>query len=386
MYGNALCIPLGPWSVGRLRPRSVALARWPAFLAMLLAAVMAMLIAGPANAAVDVRVEARPVSAPIQTFVTVTDASGNPVGGLGAADFTVLVDGVALATAPTFTLPPNQDVDQKVSIVFALDFSPSVTAVALTALQSSIMQFIADMRDGDYAAIVKFNAANPERATVVQPFTEISPAGRSALEGALMAPYPGTGSNITNLFEGVELSIEQFTSPLVTLPAGPKAVLLVSDGEENASQGINFEGLKTLANQAGVSIFTIGVGTVKTGTPLTIMTELARDTGGDYLPAPTDTEIADAYLSISTLLNNEYLLTFNSSISDCNSHNISVQVTGQATPGTSTFTRCTAAPPPPPPPATGGGGGGGGGGSTGLLELMLGLGLLGARRRLCRSN
>ncbi len=85
----------------------------------------AALFAGPARAGVALRVEATPISDPIQAFVTVTDATGAPVGGLGASDFTVTLDGTAVRQ-PGFTLPPTQDPSQKVSVVFVMDYSQSV--------------------------------------------------------------------------------------------------------------------------------------------------------------------------------------------------------------------------------------------------------------------
>jgi VWFA-related protein len=326
-----------------------------------------------AGAAVAVRVDARPVSEPIEVSVSVTDASGGPVSGLTASDFQLSVDGVAVAS-PTFSLPPAQDGTRKVSVVFAMDFSSSVRSVALEPMQDAVVAFINAMKPGDYAAIVKFNETNPEKVSVVKEFTEIdgpAGAGTSALVSAVMAPYDGTGSNV---LDGAALAVQQLASPPVTLPAGPKAVVLISDGRDNAST-TDVPTVVAAANAAGIPIFTIGVGNIAAGDNK--LSQLAAGTSGTYLAAPTDAEIADAYAQVSSLLNNEYLLTFQSSITDCGSHSLQVTVTGQDA-VTSSFTRCDAA---PPPPTVGGGGGGGGGGAIGLLELGAGIGLLTLVRR-----
>src|SRR5688500_18170504 len=75
----------------------------------------AWLAAAPAWAVVELRVEAQPISDPIQAFITVTDANGDPVTGLAAADFTVTLVGVPVVIQPAdLTLPPSQDPNQKV--------------------------------------------------------------------------------------------------------------------------------------------------------------------------------------------------------------------------------------------------------------------------------
>lgn len=348
------------------------LARTVSWVAMLfLGAVGA---ASTANAAVSVRVDARPVADPVEVFVSVTDSSGGPVGGLSAADFTLLVDGTAVAS-PNFSLPPAQGTS-RVSVVFAMDMSQTVQQNALEAMNAAVEDFIDSMQAGDYAAIVKFNNTNAQKASVVTGWTPIDDGGSgdSALKTGVSTPYLGSGSNI---LDGVALAIEQIRTPSVALPAGPKAVVLVSDGRDNAST-TNLTTVLGSANAGSVSVFTIGVGNVGG----TLLQDLAAGTGGQYLAAPSGDQIAQAYQQISNKLRNEYLLTFTSPITDCNSHSLQVSVTGQ-TPVTSSFSRCD---PPTGGGGDGGGGGGGGGGALGLFEIFAGLTLVavahcGLRRR-----
>ena len=320
-----------------MRARAGQLTAWLYGLMLLAAAFFA----GPASAAVDLRVESRPISDPIQAYVTVTDSAGNPVGGLTAGSFTVTLDGTALPIAPDFSLPPSENPATNVSVVFVMDYSASLNATALAAMEGAVVDFINSMNPGDYAAIVKFNLANPAGASIVQPFTPVDgAAGTDLLVNAAMLPYPGSAANSSNLYDGINVALDHFVSPPagVTLPTGPRAVVVISDGLDNAS--INTQSfVLDKASSLGIPLFTIAVGTPGT-TGSNVMNALAARTGGNYISAPSPAEVTDAYVTISSRLDNGYLLSFVSSITDCNQHTLSVTVAGQTT--ETQFTRCDA--------------------------------------------
>ena len=342
------------------------------------AAVLAILAAvfspGLVQAEVIVRVESRPVSSPIKVNVTVTDGTG-PVGGLSVDKFTVTLDGNPITFAPAdFSLPPAQNPLRNISVVFAMDFSPSTADPAIRkAMQDAVIAFINSMTLGDYAAIVKFNG--DRGASVVQTFTLIDGAvGTNALVSAVMAPYDG---NYTNLFDGVVVALNQF-SPSVMLPNGPKAVVLLSDGLDNKSVATLNSAIDA-AGISGIPVFSIALPNALAAGQ-NALTALAARTAGTYTPTTDTAGVTAAYGTIASLFNNGYLLTFQSAITDCSVHTVLVKVTGQdPAAGTATqFTRCDVAVTPPPPvtpPSSGGGG------AFGVTELLAGLLALGARRR-----
>ena len=167
----------------------------------------AAFFSGPAKAAVDLRVESRPISGPIDAYVTVTDGSGNPVSGLTGANFTIKLDGQPITIQPSdFSLPPSENPVRNVSVVFVMDYSPSTQGDPRAAMEQAVVNFINSMYPGDYAAIVKFNRTNPARASVVQPFTLIDwAAGSSMLLSAATAPYPGDFSNV---YDAVNVALD----------------------------------------------------------------------------------------------------------------------------------------------------------------------------------
>ncbi len=106
---------------------------------------------------VEVRVEGRPASAPIQVYVRVSNG-GIPITNLTFTDFDVAVDGVAeVLTGNQFTQPQAVDPNQNVSVVFVMDYTSSVTNQFLAEMQTAVINFITAMEPGDMAAIIKFN-------------------------------------------------------------------------------------------------------------------------------------------------------------------------------------------------------------------------------------
>src|SRR5262245_5413959 len=86
-----------------------------------------LLLTAPAFGAVELRVEGRPASGPIEAYVKVTDVNGDPIPLLDENDFTILIDGQAITIASDdIHLPPALDPDQRLSVVFAMDYSASV--------------------------------------------------------------------------------------------------------------------------------------------------------------------------------------------------------------------------------------------------------------------
>ena len=117
------------------------------------------------------------------------------------------MDGVTV-TAPAVSQPPSQDPSQHVSVVFAMDYSPSVVDTHVTVMRQAVIDFINAMKVGDYAAIVKFNVTNPNGASVVLPFTRIDgAAGTQALIAAVNADYPGTRIQHLRWRHGVRRSL-----------------------------------------------------------------------------------------------------------------------------------------------------------------------------------
>ncbi len=292
--------------------------------------LLASLAAGSAQAAVNVRVEGRPPSAPIQAFVRVTDGGGLPITNLAFTDFAIAIDGVPEVLTGSQFNQPQEVSNQSVSVVFVMDYTSSVTDQFLPEMQAAVTDFINAMEIGDRAAIVKFNTDSG--AQVIQPFTEIDGGANQLLVDAVAAPFPGNGSNI---LDGANLGVQQFAG--VSLPEGPKAVILVTDGRDFDSNNSQDQ-VVAAASSASIPIFTIGLGNPEQ-IGFDLLNGLADETGGEFFDATDggNVDIAAAYESVRLLLTGEYLIEIPNAIADCATHQLQVTVQGETV--TVPFTR-----------------------------------------------
>jgi VWFA-related protein len=353
----------GPW--GHFAGLTLSL------LVLFLTAVLTL----PAHAGVSLRI-AEPISDPVTIRAEVTDENDNPVTNLTANDFQVTVDGNEITSGITFSQPALDDPSQRVSVVFVMDYSRSIVPTFEPAMVQATQNFIDAMQVGDFAGIVKFRGSGNSSLT---PLREIrDDTVRTELKTKAAEDPLLLGE--TALLDAVEDALEAFEATLGTLPPGPKAIILVSDGVDNDST-TNRAQLADLANKLGLAIFSVGVGSVTDTVPNRdppqtgedILQSLADITGGTYqLAPPDDTGIQQIYTDVSESLLNGYVLEFDYGIAACQSYNVQVAAVTHGEGEQTVAASC-------PPPLTSDGGGGG---AFGPLGLIAGLSLLALRRRL----
>ena len=319
------------------------------------------------HAALNVRVVANVApldTTPIEAYVTVTDANGDPVTDLTADNFSILEDGAA-QSSPTVTLPPSAPGSTAVTLAFVMDYSSS-TRGSVTEMEAAVESLITNqMQADDFGAVVKFNSE-------VTMFPSTFTSNKTNLITAVNEPYVPTVSG-SRMYDALIRAFNRINTAAGTLPEGPRAVILLSDGRDNASNNTIDDVLAQIeSNPTPIPVFTIGFGN-KINTA--VLNEIADASNGQSYTAADETELQDIYETIADQLQNEYVLSYSSSITDCSVHTLEVRVdTPTAQTETVNFRRCT--------PASSGGGGGGGG-TIGLLDcvILLGLGALVISRR-----
>ena len=201
--------------------------------------------------------------------VTVLDQRGEPVPGLGPRDFLIREDGL-----PRKVSVFGSSADQPVRVAFLLDVSGSMELLGkIDRAKEAIRLFAGTLLPEDEVALLIFADGQvvvklgftSDRGALHRVLDGIEAYGRTALHDALAeAPF-----------------LLSATEP------GRKALVIVTDGVDNASIVTNAEAIQ-IARSAPVPIFAIGLADL----PLELRTE-ARPAGGPRSLFETLTEFTD---------------------------------------------------------------------------------------------
>ncbi len=232
----------------------------------------------------------------------VVDVNGRPVRNLERDAFELLVDGesVPIESFETGNTPAT--------LFFLQDLSGSMALVDKLAWSRRIVDFFLDRAQaGDQFALITF--AGREVETVV-PLT----ADRNLLRSAVR-DWRGYGT--TALHDAVGL----LPDLVVEQPSSRRAVLLVSDGFDNASDLSAVEA-RARIRESELPVYVIGL---DTGSPYEIdadgdklyryadvMNLLAHLTGGSYYSASDADQLDTAAAAILQELRHQYILGFSS--------------------------------------------------------------------------
>ena len=310
---------------------------------MLVLLVAVQLLAATASADVNPRVEARPITGPIEAFVRVT-ANAKAVTGLEPGDFSLAVDGVRVSRF-AFRLPPDQDPAQHLSIVLVLADGRAV---------ESAIPAVARLPEGSFVAIVRarYETGDPTPWLQLHSFTRVDrkTGSHSLAEFLQLSIYDLAilryGSRTPHL-DFLAAGLDQLEAPGIILPRGPKAIVLVGNGRHVESwSGLTQSELMVRANELGVPVFTIGTEDFNDRPEVSVfMSAVARDTGGRYFRAHTTESLDRTYRRIWSLLLDAYRLSIAPArVTDCDAHLLEVTVRGEA--ASAPFVRCDTTPNP----------------------------------------
>jgi VWFA-related protein len=227
----------------------------------------------------------------VELYTTVLDGSGKLVKGLTGDDFQVIENGQPQALA-RFELVENLPL----TLGILIDTSGSM-ASSLGEAQRAAGGFLERMvRHGDRCFTLTFS----DRPVLRMPLTDDPRAAAESLE-----KLQADGS--TSIHDALVQSLYYFRGT-----RGQRALVLLSDGDDNTSQ-LTFDEALEYAKRSGVAIFTIGLNIPARNLGIRgKLNHLSEVTGGRVFYVNKAEQLAGIYGEIETELRSRYLLAFQS--------------------------------------------------------------------------
>jgi Ca-activated chloride channel family protein len=217
--------------------------------------------------------------AAVEVYAAVTDARGDPVRDLVAADFQVLEDGQPQAISTFFAG------DFPLTVAIGLDRSFSVAGERLDAMRHAATSFVDALRPEDGVMLLRIGSTVEtvkDRASVRSGITETDAFGTTALHDAVVAAI-----------DAVDAS------------RGRRALLLMSDGDDRYSR-TSAADVVTRVRAANVIIYPIAFGHDRPS----LFAELATLTGGRSFSTRKARDLTDIVKTIARELQFQYLLGY----------------------------------------------------------------------------
>ena len=217
----------------------------------------------------------------VSVTVTVSDQNRRFVTGLEKKDFEVYDDKVKQDIA----LFSTQDSPLTLGIVY--DVSGSMNPLSTQSFHALKGLFEYSHPDDEYFVISFSN-----RSKLIQDFTSVPE--NIINKAVFIKPKGGTA-----LFDGIYMALEKVKQGRHE----KKALLIISDGEENSSR-YSFKELRNSLRETDAQLYAIGLGQ---GGSLPHITETSG--GLTFFPAEYG-EVADIYARIALMLRNQYVIGF----------------------------------------------------------------------------
>jgi len=249
----------------------------------------------------------------VSLTVTVTDAYGRYVTGLNKNAFTVLDDKVP----QEITFFSDEDAPVSVGVVF--DVSGSMGGDKIQHARDALKRFIETSDERDEYFLIGFN-------TRAQLLLDRTRDGDALLNKLTFVQTRGQ----TALYDACYLGVEK-----VGRGVHPKrAVLLISDGQDNSSR-YTFNELRRLLKESDVTIYSVGIlsgsdaGSSFGVEGQAILTELSSVSGGKAFFPNTSAEMDDVFARIAIELRHQYSIGYKPSnfIGDGKFHRLKIKVT-----------------------------------------------------------
>lgn len=249
----------------------------------------------------------------LKAFVSVRDASNNPVKGLKSRKFGATV---AKGRAPKVVAKSFEKSDEGMAVVVVMDLSYSMYKKmkaqrdatsrrgrkAMEVQKDSVVSFMQNLKKAnDRVAVVTFG----QEVLLVREMSPPNPATQNLVK---LLNHDPRGSKHSKLHDGVFKALE-IARAESNLPKR-RALVVFSDGMDQGSTREMAECIDE-AKKAGIAVHTVGISGLKVKAEnLDHLKRLAEDTRGSYSEAPDEQTLTDLHKGIVSQLKDIYVLTF----------------------------------------------------------------------------
>ncbi len=233
----------------------------------------------------------------VTVYVSVTDASGQPVG---VDPNTIQISENGQVMQPTNVSGGGQGGIGPLTTMLVMDVSGSMDKNGkIDGAKAAAKAYVDQMRPEDQAGIMVYNT----RTTYLQPLT----TDHAVLNSAIDSIKTGGDTAMYDALIAAEEALKDVT--------GRKAVIVVTDGLDNSSSH-KADDVITGIGPAGLSISTIGLGDASTksqqGLDEAGLKSLAQQAGGAYSYAGDSAALSALFQLYGRALQNEYAITYTS--------------------------------------------------------------------------
>jgi Ca-activated chloride channel homolog len=318
---------------------------------MLRRAVMVLLLAGVCAAASALNISIAQIDTSdlllgqrVGAWVSVTDAGGEPVGGLGQGAFRLFesADGLSFQPVPrVLGFERNAGASEGITFLLLMDNSGSMydaldgsktadpAAMRVTHAKDAVRSFLESMTSpSDRVGLMAFNT----RSLLLSRPT----ADRERIAAALdQIARPVPDEAYTELYGSLAAAAREFAGT-----RGRKVIIALSDGENfpfflHAGRLHPLYGKHlfvpaepiTASQEEGISVYGISFGTG--GEMDRNLRSIARETGGRVFEAADEEQLAGVYQAIHRQVAGEYLLSYRATMSPAEKKFLKVTVADQ---------------------------------------------------------
>ncbi|MBN1659937.1 MAG: VWA domain-containing protein [Anaerolineae bacterium] len=224
-------------------------------------------------------------------YTSALDDAAEPIPALPREVFRIKQDGQEVAE---FDVGAVDAVVDPLAMVVAIDISGSMKGEPIQKARAAAANFCGRFDAMDQVALVKFD----DRIELVHGFTTDKASVIEAINGLQTR-------GDTALYDVIAFSIEQLKTQ-----TGRRAVVVLTDGRDTASQKYELASAMAIANEVNIPVFVVGLDSPQF-TP-NVMQQIADGTGSSYLYAPTPDDLDALYQKIRGQLQNQYRIEFTS--------------------------------------------------------------------------